>query len=765
MFTCIDQQDDVVYRSSIDPNGSVCVSEFHHLQDFYDNFRKTSKDSLEIFATTESDGLVEQITYIRPGTKIELIPRLTAICSAFRQKIDDTSCVVLSIGRDSARLGYFREGRLDTQKELRDLSLRGFWRKFLSSNDYLRSVIERRRAADPHVEDDSFRDLQNALKGSQEKRRGPIYWLDERYPAYYLNAIKESLEISFGGMGRPNHLILSDWSAFGGLPQFLQAEGYNVCFSAEFSFQDAVRGLALWALDQKQKPQDAFVDCIMCGKKNRVATTPSRKRLVCGACKKPLPPILFQQGKESLLKGEYDKAITCFEKVVKEDKSNRLFQALLLLASIKHYKSIQGYEKKVADIRGWNELAESEKSWVKEILTLAGKEYLEKEDIESAEENLDAAYKIDPSGEVSVLLAKAKKEKGDQALRTGELKQAESFYEQATVKDPKNQTYPGYLQQVKRLLEAQRAKNQKLRWVLLAAVVAVSLLLAAWFGRNETPTNGDAEAVTRNLRAKLRELEGNNARLQQDFVTKKQELEGQLSVKEGEIEKLKGQIAKEGEGQEQQWREEIERARRLALIEREARMRAEGELSQSRESLALLQEKIGRLEGELRRDEASQRPLAPGLYMVIRDTDLLREPRESSPLVTRVQRGTDVRVVSVVAGYWLRIQSRSGRPPGYIRRDDAIPVEPYNNLRRKVPVVVPPPPPSVKPPEPKNGRISDHIKIAKFDRERGEYANAFSELEKALSIDPTNKEVQDELAKTRKACLAEKKIGRAGLPC
>ena len=88
-----------------------------------------------------------------------------------------------------------------------------------------------------------------------------------------------------------------------------------------------------------------------------------------------------------------------------------------------------------------------------------------------------------------------------------------------------------------------------------------------------------------------------------------------------------------------------------------------------------------------------------------------------------------------------------------------------NNLGRKLPLIVPPPPPAVTPPEPKNGRISDHIKIARFCRDGGEYSCAISELEKARSIDPSNKEIQRELENTRKACLAEKKVGQTGLPC
>lgn len=71
----------------------------------------------------------------------------------------------------------------------------------------------------------------------------------------------------------------------------------------------------------------------------------------------------------------------------------------------------------------------------------------------------------------------------------------------------------------------------------------------------------------------------------------------------------------------------------------------------------------------------------------------------------------------------------------------------------------------LKPAKPRNGRIKDHIKVSKFYRERGEYPNAISELEQARAIDPANKEVQAEIEITRKACNAEKRLGRSGLKC
>jgi len=62
-------------------------------------------------------------------------------------------------------------------------------------------------------------------------------------------------------------------------------------------------------------------------------------------------------------------------------------------------------------------------------------------------------------------------------------------------------------------------------------------------------------------------------------------------------------------------------------------------------------------------------------------------------------------------------------------------------------------------------RIQDHIKVGRYFRERGQYSDAISVLEKARSTDPENKKVQRELEITRKACNAEKRLGRKGLRC
>src|SRR5437870_733739 len=65
----------------------------------------------------------------------------------------------------------------------------------------------------------------------------------------------------------------------------------------------------------------------------------------------------------------------------------------------------------------------------------------------------------------------------------------------------------------------------------------------------------------------------------------------------------------------------------------------------------------------------------------------------------------------------------------------------------------------------KGAEFNDRIRAARSYRERGEYLQALAELEKASKIDPGNKDVQGEIAITKRACNAERTLGRSDLNC
>jgi Bacterial SH3 domain len=75
-----------------------------------------------------------------------------------------------------------------------------------------------------------------------------------------------------------------------------------------------------------------------------------------------------------------------------------------------------------------------------------------------------------------------------------------------------------------------------------------------------------------------------------------------------------------------------------------------------------------------RREEtrlADQNPSSERFYKTVRSTSVFEEPSASSRKVGNVANGTRVRVVGSTSD-WLEVRSKQGRPPGFIRRDDAV---------------------------------------------------------------------------------------------
>jgi hypothetical protein len=71
---------------------------------------------------------------------------------------------------------------------------------------------------------------------------------------------------------------------------------------------------------------------------------------------------------------------------------------------------------------------------------------------------------------------------------------------------------------------------------------------------------------------------------------------------------------------------------------------------------------------------ASQRTADAGVYETVRATTVFEQPSASSRNVASIPPGTRVNVVSST-GNWLEVHSKSGKPPGFIRRGDAVFVE------------------------------------------------------------------------------------------
>lgn len=76
----------------------------------------------------------------------------------------------------------------------------------------------------------------------------------------------------------------------------------------------------------------------------------------------------------------------------------------------------------------------------------------------------------------------------------------------------------------------------------------------------------------------------------------------------------------------------------------------------------------------------SRRAAEPGQYEVIRTTTVFDRPSASGRDVATITRGTRVTVVGS-EGDWLEVRSKQGRPPGFIKRDDAMFAERSSEIR------------------------------------------------------------------------------------
>jgi len=64
-------------------------------------------------------------------------------------------------------------------------------------------------------------------------------------------------------------------------------------------------------------------------------------------------------------------------------------------------------------------------------------------------------------------------------------------------------------------------------------------------------------------------------------------------------------------------------------------------------------------------------PRVRGTFQTVRPTQVFSEPSEDSALVASIAKGVRLTVVDSREG-WLEIRSKHGRPPGFIRRDEAV---------------------------------------------------------------------------------------------
>lgn len=69
---------------------------------------------------------------------------------------------------------------------------------------------------------------------------------------------------------------------------------------------------------------------------------------------------------------------------------------------------------------------------------------------------------------------------------------------------------------------------------------------------------------------------------------------------------------------------------------------------------------------------APRQTAAPAVYETTRPTSVHEDPSSTSRVISKIDSGTRINVVSSSRG-WLEVRSKRGNPPGYVRSDDARP--------------------------------------------------------------------------------------------
>jgi hypothetical protein len=166
-------------------------------------------------------------------------------------------------------------------------------------------------------------------------------------------------------------------------------------------------------------------------------------------------------------------------------------------------------------------------------------------------------------------------------------------------------------------------------------------------------------------RSDARQLQQANSKQVQEREERIETLEGELKQLRQELDKSKTALTSLTAKLEENQKELLSTQQRLTAATREAAQAAAKRPANVPASPARSVKTPPSQPPPLRRSAE------PGLYEVIRATTIREEPSVAARRVTDINKGTKITVVRAV-GDWLEVRSKQGRPPGYVRLDDAI---------------------------------------------------------------------------------------------
>lgn len=179
---------------------------------------------------------------------------------------------------------------------------------------------------------------------------------------------------------------------------------------------------------------------------------------------------------------------------------------------------------------------------------------------------------------------------------------------------------------------------------IILCAIAVALLGTGLLGRDES---GDTRRL---LAEKVKELQIKEEQIKA--------VEAELVKVRQETEALKARL-------EESEKEHAAAEQRLSGINRELQRRS------ARPAQVEPRSEPRPVERAPAPSRSARRAAEPGVYETTRATEVHEQPGESSPVISRISRGTRVNVVRS-DGDWLEVISKRGNPPGFILRDDTM---------------------------------------------------------------------------------------------
>lgn len=254
-----------------------------------------------------------------------------------------------------------------------------------------------------------------------------------------------------------------------------------------------------------------------------------------------------------------------------------------------------------------------------------------------------------------------------------------------------------------RLSRPKRGSRSKVVVALSIALVALGLFLLR--DKLESFMVGDQPGVSQAvLDRKIKALQEISLKELQDKDQKIQLLEAQLAQARQPVAENSDQLGALKTKLEKSQKELSTTQQRLNVVARDrdessrqsAALRAK--LEETQRELAIMQQRLNVATREASRAAAARsqatpaaaqapvdppppapprRAVEPGTYETIRPTTVHEDASASSRVIAQLGKGTKLTVVKSV-GNWLEVRSRHGKPPGYIRVDDAMYVSSAN---------------------------------------------------------------------------------------